>query len=38
MILNNIEKDIKMKCLENYTTQMGLAKKIGKIVSIYTVL
>lgn len=30
MILNNIEKDIKMKCLENDTTQLGLAKRIGK--------
>ncbi|KGM98333.1 helix-turn-helix transcriptional regulator [Clostridium botulinum] len=30
MVLNNIEKDIKMKCLENETTQMGLAEKIGK--------
>ncbi|ADK13412.1 helix-turn-helix transcriptional regulator [Clostridium ljungdahlii] len=30
MVLNNIEKDIKMKCLENDTTQMGLAEKIGK--------
>ena len=30
MILNNIEKDIKMKCLENDTTQLGLAEKIGK--------
>ena len=30
MILNNIEKDIKMKCLENDITQLGLAEKIGK--------
>ena len=30
MVLNNIEKDIKMKCLENDTTQSGLAEKIGK--------
>ncbi|NFL76219.1 helix-turn-helix transcriptional regulator [Clostridium sporogenes] len=30
MVLNNIEKDIKMKCLENDTTQVGLAEKIGK--------
>ncbi|WP_026894584.1 hypothetical protein [Clostridiisalibacter paucivorans] len=30
MILNNIEKDIKLKCVENDTTQMGLAEKIGK--------
>lgn len=30
MLLNNIEKDIKMKCLENDTTQVGLAEKIGK--------
>jgi len=30
MVLNNIEKDIKMKCLENDTTQLGLAEKIGK--------
>lgn len=29
MILNNIEKDIKIKCLENDTTQVGLAEKIG---------
>ena len=29
MILNNIEKDVKIKCLENDTTQMGLADKIG---------
>ena len=27
MVLNNIEKDIKIKCLENDTTQMGLAEK-----------
>lgn len=30
MLLNNIEKDIKMKCLENDTTQAGFAEKIGK--------
>lgn len=30
MVLNNIEKDIKMKCVENDTTQVGLAEKIGK--------
>ena len=30
MILNNIEKDIKIKCLENDITQVGLAEKIGK--------
>lgn len=29
MVLNNIEKDIKIKCLENDTTQVGLAEKIG---------
>jgi hypothetical protein len=29
MILNNIEKDIKIKCLENDITQVGLAEKIG---------
>ena len=29
MILNNIEKDIKMKCLENDVTQVELAVKIG---------
>lgn len=30
MVLNNIEKDIKMKCLENDMTQLGLAEKIDK--------
>ena len=29
MILNNIEKDIKIKCLESDITQQGLADKIG---------
>lgn len=29
MILNNVEKDIKMKCLENDMTQVKLAQKIG---------
>ncbi|UTW70404.1 hypothetical protein KHA80_07900 [Anaerobacillus sp. HL2] len=28
LILNNIEKDIKMKCLENDTTQLGLTEKM----------
>ncbi len=30
MVLNNIEKDIKIKCLENDMTQQVLAEKIGK--------
>ena len=29
MMLNNIEKDVKIKCLENDTTQIGLSEKIG---------
>lgn len=29
MLLNNVEKDIKIKCLENDITQVGLAEKIG---------
>lgn len=29
MVLNNVEKDIKIKCLENDITQVGLAEKIG---------
>lgn len=29
MVINNIEKDIKIKCLENDITQQGLAEKIG---------
>lgn len=29
MILNDIELDIKLKCLENKTTQQSLAKKIN---------
>lgn len=29
MILNNVEKDIKIKCLENDMTQVELAQKIG---------
>lgn len=32
MITNNIEKDIKIKCLEAETTQQALAEKIGKTV------
>lgn len=28
MILNNVEKDIKIKCLENDMTQVELAQKI----------
>lgn len=30
MVLNNIEKDIKIKCLESDMTQQVLAEKIGK--------
>lgn len=30
MILNDLEKDIKIKCIESDTTQAGLAEKIGK--------
>ncbi|WP_031557969.1 helix-turn-helix domain-containing protein [Lachnospira multipara] len=30
MVLNDLEKDIKIKCIENDTTQTGLAEKIGK--------
>lgn len=29
MIINNIEKDIKIKCLENDVTQVELADRIG---------
>lgn len=29
MVINNIEKDIKIKCLEVDTTQAKLAEKIG---------
>lgn len=29
MVLNNIEKDIKIKCIETDTTQSALAEKIG---------
>ena len=29
MVINNIEKDIKIKCLEVDTTQAQLAEKIG---------
>ena len=32
MIKNNIEKDIKIKCVESDTTQAALADKIGKTV------
>ena len=32
MIKNNIEKDIKIKCVEADTTQAALADKIGKTV------
>ncbi|MED4400220.1 helix-turn-helix domain-containing protein [Metabacillus fastidiosus] len=32
MIKNNIEKDIKIKCVEADTTQAALAEKIGKTV------
>ena len=30
MVLNDIEKDIKIKCIESDTTQASLADKIGK--------
>ena len=30
MVLNNVEKDIKIKCLESDMIQQSLAKKIGK--------
>ena len=30
MLLNDIEKDIQIKCIESDTTQTGLAGKIGK--------
>ncbi len=30
MLLNDVEKDIKIKCIESDTTQTGLADKIGK--------
>lgn len=30
MLLNDLEKDIKIKCIESGTTQTGLADKIGK--------
>lgn len=30
MVLNNIEKDIKIKCIESDMTQAALAEKIGK--------
>jgi hypothetical protein len=29
MILNNIELDVKVKCLETNTTQLALAEKVG---------
>lgn len=32
MVLNNIEKDIKIKCLDEDTTQQELAEKIGRTV------
>lgn len=32
MLKNNIEKDIKIKCVEADTTQAALAEKIGKTV------
>lgn len=32
MVLNNIEKDIKIRCLDEDTTQQELAEKIGRIV------
>jgi len=30
MVINNIEKDVKIKCVEADTTQAALAEKIGK--------
>lgn len=30
MILNDLEKDVKIKCIESDTTQAGLAERIGK--------
>ena len=30
MVLNDVEKDIKIKCIESDTTQASLADKIGK--------
>lgn len=30
MVLNNLEKDIKIKCIESDMTQAALAGKIGK--------
>lgn len=32
MVLNNIEKDIKIRCLDEDTTQQELAEKIGRTV------
>ncbi len=29
MVLNDIEKDVKIKCIETETTQSALAEKIG---------
>ncbi len=29
MLRNNIEIDVKVKCVEEQTTQAGLAKKVG---------
>jgi DNA-directed RNA polymerase specialized sigma subunit len=29
MVLNNIEKDVKIKCVEEETTQQVLAEKVG---------
>ena len=29
MVLNNIELDVKVKCVETHTTQQNLAEKIG---------
>ena len=29
MLKNNIEIDVKVKCVEEQTTQAGLAKKVG---------
>lgn len=31
MIRNNIEVDVKVKCIENETTQVQLAETIGKL-------
>lgn len=30
MVLNDLEKDVKIKCIESDITQVGLAERIGK--------